>query len=72
MNSIKAAFTPQTKGCKGNPIFKHIATGLIFSCRKDAVVVMGTQRYKKALKAGEFLFNYRCEKGEEPLRITKY
>lgn len=72
MSNIKAALTPQIKGCKGNPTFKHIATGLIFSCRKDAVVVMGTQRYKKALKAGEFLFNYRCEKGEEPLRITKY
>ena len=72
MSNIKATFTPQIKGCKGNPIFKHIVTGLIFSCRKDAVVVMGTQRYKKALKAGEFLFNYRCEKGEEPLRITKY
>lgn len=72
MSNRNEAFTPQIKGCKGNPTFKHIATGLIFSCRKDAVVVMGTQRYKKALKAGEFLFNYRCEKGEEPLRITKF
>ena len=72
MNSINAAFAPLSPGCKGNPVFKHIVTGLIFSCRKDAVVVMGTQRYKKALKAGEFLSNYRCEKGEEPLRITKY
>ena len=72
MSNVNEAFAPQVKGCKGNPTFKHVATGLIFSCRKDAVVVMGTQRYKKALKAGEFLFNYRCEKGEEPLRITKY
>lgn len=72
MNKVNVAFASQIRGCKGNPTFKHIVTGLIFSCRKDAVVVMGTQRYKKALKAGEFLFNYRCEKGEEPLRITKF
>lgn len=70
MSNRKAAFTPQTKGCKGNPIFKHIATGLIFSCRKDAVVVMGTQRYKRALRADEFEFNYICREGEHPIKIT--
>lgn len=70
MSNVIEAFTPQTKGCKGNPTFKHIATGLIFSCRKDAVVVMGTQRYKKALKAGEFVFHYELKDGERPIRIT--
>lgn len=70
MSNRKAAFTPQTKGCKGIPTFKHIATGLIFSCRKDAVVVMGTQRYKKALRNMEFVFHYELKDGEQPIRIT--
>lgn len=70
MSNVNEAFTPQTKGCKGNPTFKHIATGLIFSCRKDAVVVMGTQRYKKALRNMEFAFHYELKDGEQPIRIT--
>ena len=70
MNSINAAFAPLSPGCKGNPIFKHIVTGLIFSCRKDAVVVMGTQRYKKALRNMEFVFHYELKNGERPIRIT--
>lgn len=70
MNSINAAFAPQIKGCKGNPIFKHIVTGLIFSCRKDAIKVMGMQRYRKALSRREFLFHYDCQEGERPVRIT--
>ena len=70
MNNVSKAFTSQIKGCKGNPIFKHIVTGLIFSCRKDAVVVMGTQRYKKALRNMEFVFNYELKNGERPIRIT--
>lgn len=70
MSNVNEAFTPQIKGCKGNPIFKHIVTGLIFSCRKDAIKVMGMQRYRKALSRREFVFNYVCEAGECPIRIT--
>lgn len=70
MNKVNVAFASQIRGCKGNPTFKHIATGLIFSCRKDAVVVMGTQRYKKALRNMEFVFNYELKNGERPIRIT--
>lgn len=70
MNNVSKAFASQIRGCKGNPTFKHIVTGLIFSCRKDAVVVMGTQRYKKALRNMEFVFNYELKDGERPIRIT--
>lgn len=69
MSNRNEAFTPQIKGCKGNPIFKHIATGLIFSCRKDAIKVMGMQRYRKALSRREFLFHYVCKEGERPVKI---
>ena len=70
MNNVSKAFASQIRGCKGNPTFKHIVTGLIFSCRKDAVVVMGTQRYKKALRNMEFAFHYELKDGERPVRIT--
>ena len=70
MNSINEALASQIRGCKGNPTFKHIATGLIFSCRKDAIIVMGTQRYKKALRNMEFVFHYELKDGERPIRIT--
>ena len=70
MNNVSKAFAPLSPGCKGNPTFKHLPTGLIFSCRKDAVVVMGTQRYKRALRADEFEFNYICREGEHPIKIT--
>ena len=70
MNNVSKAFASQIRGCKGNPTFKHIVTGLIFSCRKDAVVVMGTQRYKKALRNMEFVFNYELKNDERPVRIT--
>lgn len=70
MNKVNVAFASQIRGCKGNPTFKHIATGLIFSCRKDAVIVMGTQRYKKALRNMEFVFQYELKDGEQPIRIT--
>lgn len=70
MNNVSKAFASQIRGCKGNPTFKHIVTGLIFSCRKDAVVVMGTQRYKKALRNMEFVFHYELKNGERPIRIT--
>lgn len=70
MNNVSKAFASQIRGCKGNPTFKHITTGLIFSCRKDAVIVMGTQRYKKALRNMEFVFNYELKNGERPIRIT--
>lgn len=70
MNKVNVAFASQIRGCKGNPTFKHITTGLIFSCRKDAVVVMGTQRYKKALRNMEFVFHYELKDGEQPIRIT--
>lgn len=70
MNNVNAAFAPLSPGCKGNPTFKHIATGLIFSCRKDAIIVMGTQRYKKALRNMEFVFHYELKDGERPIRIT--
>ncbi|MDD7068312.1 MAG: hypothetical protein SPH22_06035 [Prevotella sp.] len=70
MNKVNVAFASQIRGCKGNPTFKHITTGLVFSCRKDAVVVMGTQRYKKALRNMEFVFHYELKDGEQPIRIT--
>lgn len=70
MNNVSKAFASQIRGCKGNPTFKHITTGLIFSCRKDAVIVMGTQRYKKALRNMEFVFQYELKDGEQPIRIT--
>lgn len=70
MNNVSKAFASQIRGCKGNPTFKHIVTGLIFSCRKDAVAVMGTQRYKKALRNMEFVFHYELKDGERPIRIT--
>lgn len=69
MNNVSKAFAPQVKGCKGNPTFKHIATGLIFSCRKDAIKVMGMHRYRKALSRREFLFHYVCQEGERPVKI---
>ena len=37
---------------------------------KDAIVMMGTQRYRKALKADEFVFNYVCQHGEQPIKVT--
>ena len=70
MNNVNAAFAPLSPGCKGNPTFKHMGTGLIFSCRKDAIIVMGTQRYKKALRNMEFVFHYELKDGERPIRIT--
>lgn len=69
MNSINAAFAPLSPGCKGNPTFKHMGTGLIFSCRKDAIKVMGMHRYRKALSRREFLFHYVCKEGERPVKI---
>lgn len=69
MNSINAAFAPLSPGCKGNPTFKHLPTGLIFSCRKDAIKVMGMHRYRKALSRREFLFHYVCKEGERPVKI---
>ena len=70
MNNVNAAFAPLSPGCKGNPTFKHLPTGLIFSCRKDAIIVMGNQRYRKALSRREFLFHYVCKDEERPVRIT--
>lgn len=70
MNSLNEAFASQIRGCKGNRIFKHITTGLVFACRKDAIKVMGMQRYRKALSRREFVFNYDCQEGERPIRIT--
>ena len=69
MNNVSKAFAPQVKGCKGNPTFKHMGTGLIFSCRKDAIKVMGMHRYRKALSRREFLFHYVCKEGERPVKI---
>ena len=70
MNKVNVAFASQIRGCKGNPTFNHIVTGLVFSCRKDAIIVMGMQRYRKALSRREFVFNYVCQEGERPIRIT--
>ena len=69
MNNVNAAFAPLSPGCKGNPTFKHLPTGLIFSCRKDAIKVMGMHRYRKALSRREFLFHYVCKEGERPVKI---
>jgi hypothetical protein len=37
-------------------MFKHIPTNLTFENRKQAISVMGTSRYNRALKNKEFLF----------------
>lgn len=40
-------------------MYIHIPTGLEFENRKQAVLLMGQKRYRKALKNREFLFpNY--------------
>ena len=50
-------------------MFKDLATGLIYENRKDAVIVMGTTRYRKALKERRFIFNYQLQPGEQPVRV---
>lgn len=50
-------------------MFKHTGTGLIFNNRKDAIIAMGTSRYRKALKNREFDFNYQIKDGESPVKI---
>ena len=44
-------------------MYIHIPTGLEFENRKQAVILMGQTRYRKALKNREFLFpNYYNDK----------
>ena len=44
-------------------MYIHIPTGLQFENRKQAVLLMGQKRYRKALKNREFLFpNYEDNK----------
>lgn len=44
-------------------MYTHIPTGLTFENRKQAVMLMGQKRYRKALKNREFLFpNYYNDK----------
>lgn len=50
-------------------MFKDKSTGLIFENRKDAVIVMGTSRYRKALKERRFIFNYQLQPGEHPVKV---
>lgn len=37
-------------------MFKHIPSGVTFENRKQAILVMGHIRYKKALASKDFLF----------------
>lgn len=69
-NATRTAQTLSGRESLSNPTFKHLRTGIIYACRKDAVVMMGTQRYRKALKADEFVFNYVCQHGEQPIKVT--
>lgn len=50
-------------------MFKHNKTGVIYTNRKDAVVMMGTARYRRALKNCEFTFNYVLQDGEQPIKM---
>lgn len=45
-------------------MFKHTVTGIIYNNRKEAIRIMGTSRYRKALKNREFEFNYTPKEGE--------
>lgn len=69
-NATITAQTLSGRESLSNPTFKHRRTGIIYACRKDAIVMMGTQRYKRALRADEFEFNYICREGEHPIKIT--
>lgn len=51
-------------------MFKDLKTGIIYSCRKDAVVMMGTSRYKRALAKRQFEFGYTPKEGEQVLKIN--
>lgn len=48
-------------------MFKHLKTDVIYKCRKDAIVMMGTSRYRRALKNREFEWNYKLKEGENVL-----
>lgn len=41
-----------------NTKFLHIPSGVIFINRKQAVIVMGQNRYNRALKNCEFVWDY--------------
>ena len=42
-----------------NSKFLHKPTGIIFENRKQAAMIMGISRYRRALKKCEFIFNYQ-------------
>lgn len=50
-------------------MFKHQRTGLIFNNRLDAIITMGTSRYRKALKNKEFEWNYILQGDERPVNV---
>lgn len=50
-------------------MFKHLKTGIIFSNRKDAIIVLGTARYRKALANREFEFSYQLKGDEKPIVV---
>ena len=51
-------------------MFKHLKTGLIYNNRLDAIITMGTSRYRKALRNKEFEWNYTLE-GDESVINNK-
>ncbi len=50
-------------------MFKHLKTGLIYNNRLDAIITMGTSRYRKALRNKEFEWNYTLEGDERPVSV---
>lgn len=46
-------------------MFKHSKTGITFENRKQAIILIGQNRYKKLLRLGEFEWdNDNCLKNE--------
>lgn len=51
-------------------MFKHTVTGVIYNNRKECIRVMGTMRYRRALKNSEFIFNYTPNENETVIKTV--